>query len=180
MHPTWIRLLGAAVATAASPISVADQVPVRIPAPNGEVVLTSRFDADEYSEDHLAPLRRSGDWVYLSGIAIGAQEPMSKEVFRARLRHAFDSIRLKLKAAGLGFQNVVSIRTYHVWHSEHFLGSKDDHNLVYQSVASEYFKPPYPTWTAVGVDELYGPNAVVELELVAQLPRSERREKSRH
>lgn len=64
-----------------------------------------------------------------------------------------------MAAAGLSWGHVVEISSYHV-------GYPRQGGRVLQ-IASEFLAPPYPAWTAVGVAELYVPEALVEIRCVA-------------
>jgi enamine deaminase RidA (YjgF/YER057c/UK114 family) len=54
---------------------------------------------------------------------------------------------------------VVEIHSYHVGYRAHA-------DVVLQ-VAAEFLDDPYPAWTAVGVTELFEPEALVEVSCVA-------------
>jgi enamine deaminase RidA (YjgF/YER057c/UK114 family) len=144
--------------------------PQHIPAPHGEVVLASPFDRQIYDEDHLAAARRVGDWIFLSGVAIGARQPIDAAGFESRLQRLFTLIGAKLCASGAGFEDVVAMRSYHAWRNPEFTGTKDEHNAVFARVRDRFIKPPYPVWTAIGVDQLFDDNGLVEVELTAYAP----------
>lgn len=144
--------------------------PIHIPAPGGEVVLTSSFDKQIYDEDQLSAVRRAGDWLYFSGSVVGAQKPIGAAEFEQRLDRVFRLISDKLCAAGASFADVVAMRTYHAWRNPAFTGTKDEHNATFDKVRKRYFLAPYPTWTAIGVDQLYAAPGLVEIELTAYAP----------
>lgn len=81
-----------------------------------------------------------------------------------QLRATFRNIELTLIEAGVGWSDVVEITAYHV-------GLLDQTELVLR-VAAEFLEAPYPAWTAVGVTELYVPEALVEISCVAEITRS--------
>jgi enamine deaminase RidA (YjgF/YER057c/UK114 family) len=164
-----ICLLATASAAAAS-----DQFPQTIPAPGGDVVITNAMERDFlYGEWHFAPLRRAGDTVYLSGVVAGPRkgESRSPEAFKTQLRRTFTALDASLKAAGLTFADVAELETFHVFASPHFEGTKVQHLDAFRSVKDEYFKAPYPTWTAIGVAALVPDNGLVEIKLTAYAPR---------
>ncbi|MEO5494225.1 MAG: Rid family hydrolase [Sphingomonas sp.] len=144
--------------------------PIHIPAPGGEVVLTSAFDKQIYDEDQLSAVRRAGDWLYFSGSVVGAQKPIGTDDFEQRLDRVFRLLGDKLCAAGASFGDVVAMRSYHAWRNPAFTGTKDEHNAVFDKVRKRYFVAPYPTWTAIGVDQLYAAPGLVEIELTAYAP----------
>jgi enamine deaminase RidA (YjgF/YER057c/UK114 family) len=77
-----------------------------------------------------------------------------------QFRDAFGFLRENLEAAGLSFGNVVDLTSYHVdlrRHANTFIKIKD-----------EFIFEPYPAWTAIGVSELWFPNVLVELHIIAK------------
>jgi enamine deaminase RidA (YjgF/YER057c/UK114 family) len=53
---------------------------------------------------------------------------------------------------------------------DHHVGLKDQGDLGLD-IASEFMSRPFPAWSAVDVTELYEAAAVVELRVVAAVPR---------
>jgi enamine deaminase RidA (YjgF/YER057c/UK114 family) len=84
----------------------------------------------------------------------------------AQLRQTFRNIGLTLAAAGARWSDVVSLTSYHV-------GLREQSEAML-TVAGEFLEDPYPAWTALGVTELFEPEALVEVSCEAVL-RSSRR-----
>jgi enamine deaminase RidA (YjgF/YER057c/UK114 family) len=164
---------GAAPAPAA-PAPAPPAAPLRIPAPGGEVVLPDEVDRRNYDGYHFAAVRRVGDMLYLAGVVVGAApgEPVSADAFKAQTRRAFRRIGRSLAAAGAGFEDVVMLRTYHVWDSPLVPGGKAAQIDLFTAVKDEFVRPPYPAWTAVGVTALFPDRGIVEVEVVARAPRA--------
>ena len=78
-----------------------------------------------------------------------------------QLRQTFANIADTLAAADCTWADVQEITAYHVG-----LPAQGDLAL---EVAAEFLAPPFPAWTAVGVTELYEPEATVELSVVATI-----------
>ncbi|HEX4969418.1 MAG TPA: Rid family hydrolase, partial [Steroidobacteraceae bacterium] len=76
-----------------------------------------------------------------------------------------------LKSAGATFEDVVMINSFHVWEGPDFEGTKQQHFALFEEVADTYLKPPYPAWTAVGTTGLLGTNSIVEVQLIAHVPK---------
>ena len=76
-----------------------------------------------------------------------------------QFRNAFDKIELVLREAGLIFQSVVKMTTYHIGLREHF--------DLFDEIRLEYFDAPYPAWTAVEVAGLRRESAVVEIRIIS-------------
>lgn len=144
----------------------------RIPSPGGEVVLTGPRDESAWTDLRYAPLRRVGDVVYLSGVVVGPRpgEGHDAAAFKAQARRTFAYLQAALRAAGLTFADVAMMQTFHVWSGPNFDGGKAEQFEAFAQVKDEFFKAPYPAWTAVGVSELLPSAGVVEIQLTAHVP----------
>ena len=111
-------------------------------------------------EWHFSPVLVSGDFAFLSGQTgtrpDGTVSPDPEQQFR----DAFSFLAANLSAAGLNFDDVVEMTTYHVdlrKHLAHFVKVKDEH-----------IQAPYPAWTAIGVTELITKGTLVEVRIIAR------------
>lgn len=99
--------------------------------------------------------------VYVSGVPAflaRGETDMEKAFVRA-----FETLGHTLKRAGVSWDDVVSLTTYHT-----------DPNAqieTFARVKARYMKAPPPAWSAVGTTALLQPGALVEIELVAHVPR---------
>ncbi|WP_052749288.1 Rid family hydrolase [Rheinheimera mesophila] len=142
-----------------------------IPTLDGQVYIQSERAKQAYDQWHFAPARSSGDLVFFSGvIAAAPAEGADTELFKKNLRHAFGNLETLLKQAGLGTEHVVKINSYHLFNSPLFKGTKEQHVAAVMAVKDEFFKAPYPAWTAVGVAELFADQGLVEIEIIARKP----------
>jgi enamine deaminase RidA (YjgF/YER057c/UK114 family) len=103
----------------------------------------------------------AGDTVYLSGVVAGPAP--GDEGFQPGFDRAFKRIENTLKRAGVTWDDVVDITTFHTDIIEHM---RD-----FSTVKNRYVKAPFPTWTAIGISALFEPTAVVEIKVVAKKPR---------
>ena len=62
------------------------------------------------------------------------------------------------------------INSFHVWQGPDFEGTKSEQFALFEEVAGNYMKSPYPAWTAVGTTGLLGTNGIVEVQLIARVP----------
>jgi len=77
---------------------------------------------------------------------------------------AYQYVAEVLEAADASWDDVVSITTYHVDMQRYI----DDVLEIHR----EFVKTePYPAWTAVGVTELYEPEAIFEVSAIARVQR---------
>ena len=116
-----------------------------------------------YERNRYSAAIRSGDLLFVSG-QVGSREGGSPEPdFEAQVQLAFDYLSGVLKAAGCTFDDVVDVTTFHT-----------DPATQMETVAAIRLKaigdPPYPNWTAVGVNWLAGFD--FEIKVIARPPES--------
>lgn len=165
--------LAIAIAIAASIMSdTLAQSPPHEPTPGGRVVFSSAEQKKSwYDEWHFAPARVEGTLVFVSGVVAGSRDGKALDVagFEAALRRAFASIEATLKAAGSSAREIVDMTSYHVFATPAFAGSKREHIDAVRRVKDEFVPAPYPTWTGIGVADLFPDNALVEIRVIARL-----------
>ena len=169
-----ILLAAALIGSFAAPAFAADPpFPVRIPAPHGEVILANASEKQAYDEYRYSAARRVDDMLYLSGVVIGRRQNEGNDVaaFKLQVRRGLERVKATLQAAGADFGDVVSVNTFHVWQGPNFAGTRDQQFDAFSEVAGEYFKAPYPAWTAIGTTGLLADTGVIEIQLVVRLPK---------
>jgi enamine deaminase RidA (YjgF/YER057c/UK114 family) len=150
----------------------APAVPTRIPAPGGEVVLGDKYDAMAYDREGFAPVRRSGELIFISGIIVARRQGEGTDVesFKNEVRRTFRRIQHELNAAGATFDDVVMINSFHVWDGPDFAGTKEQQFDAFEAVKQEFMHGPHPAWTAVGSTGLLGTGGIVEVQMIAHAP----------
>jgi enamine deaminase RidA (YjgF/YER057c/UK114 family) len=103
----------------------------------------------------------AGDTIYLSGVVAGPAKGESD--LAPGYERAFQHIAATLARAGASWDDVVDITTFHTDLAAHIDG--------FAAVKNRHVKAPFPAWTAIGVSRLYEPTAVVEIKVVARLPK---------
>jgi len=100
----------------------------------------------------------AGDKVYLSGVIVTPEAGESD--LKPAFTRAFDRIGRTLERAGVGWDDVVDLTSFHT----------DLQGSINQMVEVKnlYVKAPFPTWTAIGISALYEADGVVEIKIVAQ------------
>ncbi|MCY3795748.1 MAG: RidA family protein [Gammaproteobacteria bacterium] len=121
-------------------------------------VIVPKEDRATYDNFHFAPAVRTGDLVLLSG-QIGATGGGVPDSAEEEFRLAWQGVGRVLAAAGLGFEDVVEITTYHV--------NLQQHLATFMKVKDEFVGEPWPAWTAIGITELAIPGARVEIRVTA-------------
>lgn len=114
-----------------------------------------------YDINRYSAAIRSGDLLFVSG-QVGSREDGTPEPdFEKQVRLAFDNLAAVLKAAGATFDDIVDVTTFHT-----------DPAAQLEAVSAvrlaAFGEPPYPNWTAVGVNWLAGFD--FEIKVIARLP----------
>jgi enamine deaminase RidA (YjgF/YER057c/UK114 family) len=114
-----------------------------------------------YEQFHFAPAVKDGDRLYCSGvIGVGPDGKPAADP-ETQFTHAFESLKSVLTTAGVTFDEVVEMTTFHVGLQK---------NLpAFMKVKDKYMKAPYPSWTAIGITELAFPGGLVEIKVIARL-----------
>ncbi len=114
-----------------------------------------------YQINRYSAAIRSGDLLFVSG-QVGSREDGTPEPdFERQVQLAFENLAEVLKAAGCGFDDIVDFTSFHT-----------DPQAQFPIVIAARFKifgePPYPNWTAVGVNWLAGFD--FEIKVIARIP----------
>ncbi len=112
----------------------------------------------EWMDDfNTSPAIRVGDLVWLSGVVVSPQEGQSLE---DAIDKAFSTIQMILEDAGLTWNEVIDVTTFHV--------GLEPQKEVFLKVKDRYItEKPYPCWTAIEVAGLWRATLVAEIKVVA-------------
>ncbi|WP_353642374.1 RidA family protein [Mesorhizobium sp. WSM2239] len=114
-----------------------------------------------YNVHRYSAAIRSGDLLFVSG-QVGSRKDGSPEPdFPRQVQLAFDNLNAVLAAAGCTFDDVVDVTTFHTDPERQF----ETIMAVREKVIGE---PPYPNWTAVGVNWLA--DFDFEIKVIARIP----------
>ncbi len=128
-------------------------------ADSKHVIIPEAF-TETYEQFQYAPAVRAGDMLYVSGIPVHVKEG---EEITSAITRAFDEIELVLTKAGADWSNVIDVTSY--------MTDMDSHLGPLWEVKGARIAEPYPAWSAIGVDHLYGGEAtIIEIKLTAYLP----------
>jgi len=104
---------------------------------------------------------RSGDLLFVSG-QVGSRTDGSPEPdFAAQVQLAFENLRQTLAAAGCSFNDLIDVTTFHTDPETQFATIMEVKKAIFP-------QPPYPNWTAVGVNWLAGFD--FEIKVIARIP----------
>lgn len=107
----------------------------------------------------MSPAIVSGNHVFLTGVTGADSRGTMPEDPEAQFRTVFEKIGSVLREAGLTYEAIVEMTSYHVGLRGHF--------ELFDAVRLEYLEEPYPAWTAVEVAGLRRVGAIVEIRVIA-------------
>jgi enamine deaminase RidA (YjgF/YER057c/UK114 family) len=107
----------------------------------------------------------SNGTVYVSGVPayLAAGETDTERAYT----RAFEALGETLRRAGVTWDDVVSMTTYHTDPAAQI--------EAFARVKARYIKGPPPAWSAIGTTALLQPGALVEIALIAHLPKDKRK-----
>lgn len=124
-----------------------------------KVIVAPEFPC--YPNDwHFSPAIEASGFVFFSGITGVRPDQSVASDPPTQFRDAFRFVGMHLRAAGLGFEHIVDMTTYHVDLRKHLVD--------FTRIKDEFIHEPYPTWTAVGISELITPGALLEVRIIAK------------
>lgn len=103
----------------------------------------------------------TGDTVYLSGVVAGLRP--GETDLKVAFTRAMDRLGIILGRAGVGWDDVVEMTSYHT--------DIPGQMPAFKEVKHLYIKAPFPAWTAIGITRLVPDNGITEIKLVAKLPK---------
>jgi len=109
---------------------------------------------------HISPVLDTGDFVFFSGITGVHPNSSVASDPTTQFRDTFEFLRANLQIAGLTYDHIVEMTTYHVDLRKHL--------NAFIKVKDEYIVEPYPAWTAVGIHELITEGTLVEMRVIAK------------
>lgn len=102
-----------------------------------------------------------GDTIHLSGVVAGPAT--GEDSLTPGYERAFARLDAIIRRLGATWDDVLVFDTFH----KSPVAAQVEALLP---VKNRYIKAPFPTWTAVGVSDLYSPGAVTEIKLTLRKP----------
>ncbi|GAB4461520.1 MAG: RidA family protein [Armatimonadaceae bacterium] len=104
----------------------------------------AKYPMADGQEKHVLPLswvRESGNLVFISGHgAVGENGDFVSDTFEGQMRYTMGQLQKTLEAAGMGWGNVIQVRSY-VQHQKDI--------PLYNQLYREYLSEPYPARTTI-------------------------------
>ena len=124
-------------------------------------VILTEADRHTYDNFHFAPAVASGGLLVCSGqIGAGADGKVPEDATE-EFRNAWQAIGRVLAAAGLGYEDIVELTSYHV--------DLPAHMRAFMAVKDEFLAAPWPAWTAIGITSLAVRDARAEIRVIAAM-----------
>ncbi|MFH2744114.1 RidA family protein [Enterobacter hormaechei] len=114
-----------------------------------------------YEEHGYSAAIRSGDLLFVSGQVGSRSDGTPEPDFAAQVQLAFNNLQATLAAAGCTFDDLIDVTTFHTDPENQFPVIMEVKKLVFP-------QPPYPNWTAIGVNWLAGFD--FEIKVIARIP----------
>ncbi len=102
-----------------------------------------------------------GDTIHLSGVVAGPAP--GEDSLQPGYERAFARLDAIIRRLGATWDDVLVFDTFHK-------GPVAAQVEALLPVKNRYIKAPFPTWTALGVSDLYDPGAVTEIKLTLRKP----------
>ncbi len=121
------------------------------------------FPADRhalYQKHGYSAAIRSGDFLFVSGQVGSRIDGTPEPDFERQVELAFANLQATLQAAGADFDDIVDVTTFHTDPESQFATIMAVKNRIFP-------KPPYPAWTAIGVNWLAGFD--FEIKVIARI-----------
>ena len=105
----------------------------------------------------FSPAIKAGGFVFVSGQAsVDASGKIVTDTFEGEMRRSMENVRTILTAAGLGFQDVVQVKSY---------VAKPEDLAEYNRLYREYFAEPFPARSTIV--ECLGTALKFEIDVIA-------------
>lgn len=108
----------------------------------------------------MSPGLEHDGFIFMSGFTGANSDGVLSPDAGEQIEAAFEKVSRVLERAGLGFEHLLEMTSYHI--------GLRDHLEVFKSIRTRYVVPPYPAWTAIEVAGFVRQGAMVELRCVAR------------
>jgi Putative translation initiation inhibitor, yjgF family len=114
-----------------------------------------------YEEHGYSAAIRSGDLLFVSGQVGSRADGTPEPSFERQVGLAFENLQATLAAAGCTFDDIIDVTSFHT-------DPKNQFGTIMAVKQRVFSKPPYPAWTAIGVNWLAGFD--FEIKVIARIP----------
>ncbi|MEM7168818.1 MAG: RidA family protein [Pseudomonadota bacterium] len=115
---------------------------------------------DYVSDWKMSPGLEHDGFLFMTGFTGVTEHGTLADTPIEQIEAVFEKIGMVLKQAGLSFENLVEMTSYHVGLRDHL----DD----FKAIRARYVVDPYPAWTAIEVAGFVREGAVIEIRCIAR------------
>ena len=108
----------------------------------------------------MSPGLEHDGFVFMTGFTGAGPDGELSDDAGEQIEHAFAKVGLVLDEAGLRWEHIVEMTSYHV--------GLRDHLDLFKGIRTRFVREPYPAWTAIEVAGFVREGAVVELRCIAR------------
>jgi enamine deaminase RidA (YjgF/YER057c/UK114 family) len=120
-------------------------------------------------QSHFSHAVKAGGLLFCSGsVGVNADGSLPADL-ETEFRNAFKNVGDVLAEAGLTFEDVVDINTFHTAVEG---VSDEEAGRLFMKVHDEFMRAPWSAWTGIGITKLALPGAHVEIRVVAKFRES--------
>ncbi len=127
--------------------------------PDKKVIYPKNSEA-YYRDWGFSPAVESNGFIFVSGCTGTRPDGSVPDDIEEQTHLAFQRIKKSLDEAGVGFESIVDLTSYHIDLGEHL--------ETFIKIKSNYIPESFPAWTAIGVSELASKNALIEVRVIAR------------
>lgn len=112
------------------------------------------------SDWQMSPGLEHDGFIFMTGFTGASDQGVLSENPVDQIEAVFHKIKLVLEEAGLGFENLVEMTSYHI--------GLRDHLNDFKAIRAKYVVEPFPAWTAIEVAGFVRDGALVEIRCIAR------------
>ncbi|GGX52290.1 hypothetical protein GCM10007385_21200 [Tateyamaria omphalii] len=108
----------------------------------------------------MSPGLEHEGFIFMTGFTGVQTDGTLSETPTEQIEAVFETIETVLTKAGLGFEHLVEMTSYHVGLRDHLQAFKD--------IRAKYVMEPFPAWTAIEVAGFVREGACIEIRCIAR------------
>ena len=108
----------------------------------------------------MSPGLEHDGFIFMTGFTGPSEDGSYASDPALQIEAVFAKIHAVLEEAGLGFEHLVEMTSYHV--------GLRDHLDTFKAIRAKYVQDPFPAWTAIEVAGFVAEGAVVEIRCIAR------------
>ena len=112
------------------------------------------------SDWKMSPGLEHDGFIFMTGFTGASADGQYSEDHGEQIEAVFTKIQAVLYEAGLGFEHLVEMTSYHI--------GLRDHLDQFKNIRARYVQEPFPAWTAIEVSGFVREAAVVEIKCIAR------------